>query len=324
MTTAMRGYRPKAGFDRVRLFLTDTYLSFAAPVNWGIERWNYARYFVAPMLGSYGTDDGSPEGALEAIRLWESLVGIWEANGEIVGAAMIEHPDESHPGYGEIFVQRHPERCDLLDEMMAYGERHFAHPATGRTHIFVYEDDHDLIDVVERRGYVRNDDRSASHLEYTIGELPERDLPEGFRIVTMAEQCDVDLRRELFGRSFNHEDSKEWPSRFAYEELMRAPDYKKDHDLVVLAPDGTYAACCLFWYDAVNRVGHIEPLGTRPEYRKLGLARELMMDAFRRLKHAGARVVPMTGGFDPFYEAIGFRKLRTSHAWERDPATASG
>jgi hypothetical protein len=48
-------YRPETDFIRVRAFLVQTYARFEAPVNWGIERWNYARYFVAPMLGSYGT-----------------------------------------------------------------------------------------------------------------------------------------------------------------------------------------------------------------------------------------------------------------------------
>jgi len=27
--------------------------------------------------------------------------------------------------------------------------------------------------------------------------------------------------------------------------------------------------------------------------------------------------MPMTGGFDPFYESFGFRKLRTGHTWEK-------
>jgi hypothetical protein len=29
----------------------------------------------------------------------------------------------------------------------------------------------------------------------------------------------------------------------------------------------------------------------------------------------GATRMPMTGGFDPFYEAVGFRKLRTGFSW---------
>jgi predicted N-acetyltransferase YhbS len=309
-------YRPEADFVRVRNFLARTYASFDAPVNWGIERWNYARYFVAPMLGSEGTAPGTPPGALKAIALWEELVGVWEADGDVVGVAAIEHPDLTHRGYGEIFVQRHPDHLALLDEMLAYGERRFAHPETGRAFIFVYEDDEPLLDAVKRREYVRNADRHSSHLEYRIGEVPEAELPGGFSITCMADDGDVERRREVFGRSFGHEDPRDWPSSYAYRELMKAPDYTPELDLIVAAPDGTYAACCIVWYDAVNRVAHLEPLGTHPAYRKRGLARALLMDALRRAKDVGATRMPMTGGFDPFYESIGFRKLRTGFVWE--------
>jgi predicted N-acetyltransferase YhbS len=314
-----RKYNPARDFIRIRDFLIDTYTAFDAPVNWGIERWNYARYFVAPMLGSYGTDTGVPDGSLEAIRLWEELVGVWESeDDEIVGVAAIEHPVKWHPGYGEIFLMRHPSYLHLLDEMMPYGEKHFTDPNKKQAHIFVYEDDLPLLKMVNERGYTKDPERMSSHLEYTIGDLPEPNLPEGFSIISMADECDIDRRREIFGRSFNHEDPKEWPSAFAYRELMKAPDYKADQDLVVISPDGTYAACCIIWYDAANKIGHLEPLGTHPDYRKLGLGKELMFEAFRRLKTMGATHMPMTGGFDPFYEAIGFRKLRTGHLWGRN------
>jgi predicted N-acetyltransferase YhbS len=318
METTRRTYEPERDFMRVRDFLVDTYAAFEAPVNWGIERWNYARYFVAPMLGSYGTDAGTPQGSLDAIRLWEDLVGLWEdEEGEVAGVATIEHPVAWHPGFGEMFVERHPGHMGLLDEMLAFGEQRYAHPEKNAVHIYVYEDDEPLLAAVERRGYVVNAERSESHLELEIGELPEPDLPDGFAIRTMAEECDVDKRREIFGRSFNHEDPKEWPSAFAYRELMKAPDYRKEDDLFIVAPDGRYAACAIIWYDEANRVGHLEPLGTHPDFRKRGLARELNFECLRRMKDLGATHMPMAGGFDPFYEAIGFKKMRTCYRWEK-------
>ena len=315
----LRKYEPERDFIRVRDFLVDTYAAFDGPVNWGIERWNYARYFVAPMLGAYGTETNTPpEGSLDAIRLWEDLVGLWEdESGEIAGVATIEAPTTWHSGYGEIFVERHPRHLNLLDEMLAYGEELFVHPEKNEVHMYIHEDDEPLLTAVERRGYVRNPERSASHLELTIGELPGLNLPAGFVVHTMAEECDVDRRREIFGRSFDHEDPKEWPSAFAYRELMKAPDYRKEQDLFIVAPDGRYAACAIVWYDEANRVGHLEPLGTHPDFRKRGLGRELLFEGLRRLKGLGATHMPMEGGFDPFYEAIGFRKMRNLYRWAK-------
>jgi predicted N-acetyltransferase YhbS len=311
----LKKYMPDPDFIRIRDFLVETYAAFEAPVNWGLERWNYARYFVAPMLGSDGTDKGTPQSALDAIRFWEEHLGIWEHAGQIVGVANIEHPVDWHPGFGEIFVQRHPEHIDLLDEMLAYSEEHFADPKNHQVHIYVYEDDTPLVDAVSRRCYVRNEERYGYHMEYMVGEQAEPELPKGYTLHTVAEECDVEQRRELFGRSFNHEEPKDWPSAFAYRELQRAPDYRLEHDLFIKAPDGTYAAGGIFWYDEANRVGHLEPLGTHPEHRNRGLARVIFTEGMRKLKRQGATRIPMITPYDSLYGALGFQKMRTYCAW---------
>jgi len=316
MKAQQRSYDHHRDYQRIRSFLAQTYAAFDAPVNWGIERWNYARYFVAPMLGSCGTDPGIPEGSLRAIALWEEKVGLWEDEaGGIAGVTCIEHPDPSHRGYGEIFVQRHPNHVDLLDEMLAHGEEHYVHPELNRVYIWVYDDDRDLLDILQHRGYKRRDEPISNHLEYAFDDLGTLRLPEEYRLISMAEEDDVEKRREIFGRSFDHEDPKDWPSAFAYQELQRAPDYHREHDLVIVAPDGSYAACCIVWYDEVNRVGHLEPLGTHPDHRRNGLAKQIQFEGMRRLQRLGATRMPMTGGFDPFYRAVGFEVKRTAHPW---------
>ena len=230
-----------------------------------MERWNYARYFVAPFLGAYGKELDTDEGSLKAIALWEDFVRVWEdENGEIVGVTCIETPEPTDREYGEIFVQRHPKHVDLLEEMIAFGEAHYVHPEKNRVYTWVYEDDADLIAVLKARGFGRRDEPVMYHLVYTFGELPELELPDGFQLLSMADENDIEKRREIFGRGFNHEDPKEWPSAFSYRELQKAPNYRKKHDLFIVAPDGTYAACCIVWYDAVNRIGHLEPLARIP------------------------------------------------------------
>ncbi|MBC7220590.1 GNAT family N-acetyltransferase [Candidatus Bipolaricaulota bacterium] len=316
MTTRWRAYDPERDFGRVREFLVRTYLAFGTPsVNWGIERWNYARYFVAPMLGAAGTEPGVPPGALRAIRMWEEMIGLWEdERGRIVGVANIEHPDPEHRGFGEIFLQRHPEHPELLDEMLAYAEDRFRDPRKNRVFIFVHETDAALRDAVARRGYAEKPDVAASHLEIRLDDLPAPVLPPGFAVRTMAEEDDIDRRRELLGRAFNHPDPADWPSAFAYRELQRAPDYRREHDLVVVAPDGSYTACCIIWHDAENRIGHLEPVGTHPDFRRRGLARAVVLHGLRTLAALGATRVPMESDA-PLYEAIGFRKVGVSRPW---------
>ncbi|MEE8592512.1 MAG: GNAT family N-acetyltransferase [Candidatus Bipolaricaulota bacterium] len=303
----MRIHEPDRDFIRIRDFLNETYSAFPNPYNWGLERWNYARYFVAPFIGAYGLDKGEDEASLKAIALWEEFVRVWEdVDSNIVGVTCIEHPDPRDKNYGEIFVQRHPDYVDLLEEMIVFAEAHYVNPEMNRAFMWVYEDDTNLIAVLKARGFVLKEGSVQHHLEYTLGDLPPLELPEGFQLLSMAEENDIDKRREIFGRGFNHQDPKEWGSAFSYRELQKAPDYRKEHDLFIVAPDGTYTACCIVWYDEVNRVGHLEPLGTHPDYRRMGLATQIQFEGMRRLQTLGATYMPMTGGFEPFYRAVGF------------------
>lgn len=124
-------------------------------------------------------------------------------------------------------------------------------------------------------------------------------------------------RREIFGRAFNHTDPAEWPSAFAYQELQRAPDYRRDLDLSVVSPDGMYVACCVVWLDARNRMAVLEPVGTHPDFRGRGLGREVVLEGIRRAAALGAERV-WVGSGQPFYQAIGFRKALTAYRWTKE------
>jgi predicted GNAT family acetyltransferase len=82
---------------------------------------------------------------------------------------------------------------------------------------------------------------------------------------------------------------------------------------VVEAPDGRFVAYCLGWYDEVNRVGQLEPVGTLAEYRRLGLSRAACLAVLRAFRQAGGEwAVVYARGDDDYpipkqvYAALGF------------------
>lgn len=314
----LRSYLPEADFICIRDFMNNTYSSFDFPVNWSLDRWNYARYFIAPYLGCYGLASENNSESIRAIKLWENLVGVWEnEQQEIVGVANITHPSESHPGWGEIFVQRHPDYLDILPQMLDFGESKFINRERKRVHIFVYEDDKLLLNILKERGYKKNEAALSHHLEYHIKGSYKCNLPEGYALHTMQESNRIAERCEIFGRSFNHTEPEEWPSLFTYQQLQSAPDYDKKNDFFITDKNDIMVAQAIVWFDKKNKVGHLEPLGTHPDHRGKKLAQELMNACFARLRYLGAERMPMTGGFEPFYEAIGFQKIRTGYMWEK-------
>ncbi len=84
--------------------------------------------------------------------------------------------------------------------------------------------------------------------------------------------------------------------------MMRDPHYIPELDLVAVAPDGTLAAFVLGEIKreeslaAGHLIGSTDPIGTRPAYRRLGLARALLLEAFRRLRQRGAQVTTVGTG----------------------------
>ena len=306
-------YRPYTPDDllRVRDMLVETHAAADPPINWRLERWQYARCFVAPMLG-----DPDAAASADNIRRWEDLTGVWVgAAGEVAGVATIEHPDPRHPGFGEAAILRRPEYDDLLDEMLAYAERRLADPKTGTLRVPIGEHDGALRAAARRRGYAMGTEHSEIESELILGDLQAPVLPEGFALRSMADDNDLARRAKAFGVGFNHPDPKEWPSAATYAELQRAPDYRPDLDLYVVAPDGEFVSFCLVWLDARNRLCALEPVGTAPAYRRRGLARAVVTEGLRRAAALGAERA-WVGSNQDFYKALGFRERRWAHTWQ--------
>ena len=307
-------------FLRVRDFLSTTFSLYQSSVNWRIERWEYTFYFVSPLLANWGEDPPRQESVDKMNQLLYQKIGLWETeDGEIAGVANLEHPDLTHPGYGEFFIQRHPEHLDLLPEMADFAEAELMDPNRHRLFIYVDPKDDILLELLSSRGFVPDKASKGIESEFDLinSALPdEPQLPEGFHLQSMADENDLSKRCKAFGRAFNHPDPLDWPSVISYEMLQQAPDYRKDQDIVVKAPDGEFAAFSLIWHDAPNRMASLEPVGTQPEYRRMGLAREAIFEGMRRMKRKGVTYV-VVGSDQEFYKAIGFVPAEFSYKMEK-------
>jgi ribosomal protein S18 acetylase RimI-like enzyme len=310
VSAGFRKYEPARDFHRVRTLLVDTYRAFEKPLNWRIERWNYARYFEAPYLCK--DEEITPEKSRKAIRSWEDSIGVWEDDPDgIVGAVHTEHPFP-----GDAFIQRHPRHTYLLEEMLDYAESNLLDRQKNALRIFVYEHDRDMLSLMEERGYIKVEEDRDFDQEYVLKSVPGLNLPEGYSVMSMADKNDLEGRGRAFGLGFDHPEPIHWPPVHVYEELQKAPDYRKDLDLCIVAPNGEIASFCIVWYDAFNRVGALEPVGTLPNHRRMGLAREVIYEGLRRVSAMGAERV-VVGGGQRFYQSIGFEKTHTCYGWTR-------
>jgi ribosomal protein S18 acetylase RimI-like enzyme len=106
----------------------------------------------------------------------------------------------------------------------------------------------------------------------------------------------------------------------SFANVQAAWPYRASLDCVVEAPDGRFAAYCLIWPDDENRVGELEPVGVREEFRRRGLGSAVCTFALRRLHEEGGRqaiVYCATDAACGLYESIGFRRHATAVGYSR-------
>jgi predicted N-acetyltransferase YhbS len=317
MNTRQRKYDAERDFLRVRDFLVDSFSLLNKPVNWKLERWNYARYYVLPMLVTPGVGDPDLQAVDQAVKLWNEITGIWEnKTGDIVGVVNIEHPDPTHPGWGEAFLQHHPDYDSLLPNMLTYAEKYLLNKEKNQVFIPIYDYDEALIAAAQARGYEKSEKYTIWDSVFSIqGQRPKPLVPDGYQLHSMADEgSDIDKRRKAFGLAFNHPDPKDWPSRLSYEGLQQAPDYRSELDIYSTAPDGEYVAFCIAWWDAANRIASLEPVGTVPGHRRKGLAQAAVFEAMNRAADFGAQRI-FVGSDQEFYLAIGFELAYPAHHW---------
>ena len=138
-------------------------------------------------------------------------------------------------------------------------------------------------------------------------EIPRSILPAGFTVRPLAGDSEAEQRALLHQKAFNSKNV----TVDGYRNVIRAPLYQPDLDLVVVAPDGCLVSFCLCWLDSANRVGLFEPVGTHPDYRRLGLARAVMLEGLRRMQAYGMESVLIASGAEneaskALYAQLGF------------------
>jgi ribosomal protein S18 acetylase RimI-like enzyme len=200
----------------------------------------------------------------------------------------------------------HPEHTHLLDELLDEPDARQA---------VALEDDAETRAILARHGFTKPG--RAIHVNHRdVPEAPEPPpLPDGFRYRTVAPD-------HLAERVAVHRDVWQ-PSRVSessYRNVMAEWPYRGSLDCVVEAPDGRFAAYVLVWPDDENRVALFEPVGTRAEFRRRGLAKAVCTFGLQRLHEEGMRYAIVGCDTEPacaLYESLGFGRSWTIVAYAR-------
>jgi GNAT superfamily N-acetyltransferase len=143
--------------------------------------------------------------------------------------------------------------------------------------------------------------------------IPDSILPNGFTIRNVAGEEEAESVQAVHAGSFG---SLWQPGE--YRNVMRTPGFHIDRELVVVAPDGRFAAFLIYWIDPVSKSGLFEPVGCHQDFQRLGLASALMYEGMRRMLAQGmtiAIVLHEPAQKNPasaaLYRSVGFNLLYT-------------
>lgn len=238
------------------------------------------------------------------------MATLWESDGELV-AFILPDGERGEAHFNVDPTQRTPE---LEEEMLDVAEAQLAAVREdGTRKLFVwspaiYTERQELL---ARRGYTKDDWPEYQWRRPLAAPIPDAPLAPGYTIRALGDGLELLERCYASGLGF-HEgdirvavDNRDDPTW--YRNIQNAPSYRRDLDLVAVAPDGAIAAFCTVWFDDVTRSAYFEPVATVPAHQRRGLGRALLTEGLRRLQRMGGLVAGVGGystGANALYHSV--------------------
>ena len=306
MNMRVRQYQDESDYWKIREFLRQTFLkNNRRELSWQASRFDYYRWHVVENISR---------------RKLEKDVHVWE-NGEGQIAAVL---NPEGPGYAYMQVDPEYKSRELEQEMLDVAEEKLVvSKGEERLKLNVFAGKTDMLrqDILRQRGYELSNTWEHHHSCLISNTLQEVILPEDYKVRALGDIEELPARSFLSWKAFHpQEPVEDYEGWEWYLNIQHAPLYRRDLDLVVTSPGGELCSFCTVWFDDVTRVGSFEPVGTAPEYQRLGLGKAVMYEGLHRLERMGAEMAFVGSGSEgayAFYTSIGFNQLDISEMWTK-------
>ena len=266
------------------------------------------------------------------LRLWRN------STGDLVAAAALWQLMPEQMVLGRLEFEIHPQVCKdgLVDDVLTWAEQRLRETGQDKTlPVVLHSACRDSLpgrqSLLTQSGFTP--ERYFFRLQRSLHPpIPFPQIPDGWRIRSVDSQKDarawVDMFNQTFVDHWNHHPMT--VEAFYYYETLST--YTPTLNRVVETPDGQLVTFCVSQIDPERNArlglkeGHVCLLGTRRGYRRLGLARSLLLESLQQLKAAGMETA--TIGVDAqnplgalgLYESIGFQKVRSSTVFRKTVA----
>jgi len=307
MAIRMRDYHWEKDFESVRKFLADIFRIRKAYTNWIPSELENLKF------GPGGTEYRDEED--EYLKIWEAFDEAQQITLRIIAVSYTKPS-------GGCWLSVHPNYTSVAREIVLWMWNRVKEMKGGKVEevnmkFVVDDDDEDLILLLSDLGFQKGEIEGDKQVRPIDLPVPTYSLPEGYTIRNAVIEKDFLKYREVQTTVFPHIVSM---SMELLQLFSTASFYQEDLDIVAVDPDGKFAAFCTARIDPLSKVAELEPVGTHPDHRKLGLARAVICESLERLeKYRPSAVVILgaapTDGARRLYESMGFVNEGTRHYW---------
>jgi ribosomal protein S18 acetylase RimI-like enzyme len=178
--------------------------------------------------------------------------------------------------------------------------------------------------LLRQHGYALQEAVATQRAYALTAPIPFAVLPESFRFTTAADEATPDSFIAAVAAAFgNAAIGPDW-----YTSIASAPSFHPQWLVQVRSPEGSCAAFAKISIDVRNHAAEIDPVGTHPAYQRMGLARALLLESFRRLRLAGIQWAWIGSAPEPAPSNVLYDQLKPALrydvvAWQKRFSTAA-
>jgi GNAT superfamily N-acetyltransferase len=187
--------------------------------------------------------------------------------------------------------------------------------------IWVNPNDQLRVELLKKRGYSKGKWAESQWQRDLDLPIEKASVPDGYSIRSLGDVDEIPARSWASWRGFHPDEPDEAYQGWEwYHNIQSCPLYRRDLDIVAVAPGGEIASFCTMWFDDATRSAYIEPVATVPEHLRRGLARATITEGLIRLQQMGA-VRALVIGYEPAANALYAATLSPIHEkleqWQR-------
>lgn len=239
------------------------------------------------------------------INTTQSHFGIAEVNGKIVGLTLYDH------GLGEAFFCVDKDYEGIKSQLIDFAIDNLN--LNGEIRLALPDGDLGYQQSAVQKGFISTTEKiSTSRIDINDNVYT---LPKGYTIMSFADKSfDADKYFDAIWKGFENKRERTEADSIKMREGFHRPYFDPDLRILVVAPNGDYAAHCGMWCIPGSEYAYVEPVFTLPEYRKLGLGKAAVLEGVNRCGKLGAKQAYVLSS-QQFYYSIGFYPYQNDTWW---------